>query len=442
MGNLCSLCNEESEMETNFISGGNTEGLSTGLQAAATAGVALLVFGGKRPRFRFNNPKIKNFKPQSIPAAIYPGAGRRGVLIGINYFNTKAELSGCINDVKRMAQRLHGVYQLLVLTDDSKDPNRMPTRDNIMRGLVWLARGMEPGGKQTAFLHFSGHGSQQRDKSGEEIDGLDETICPVDYSTAGMITDDNLKSVLLTKIPTGNRLLAVMDCCHSGTVLDLPYYCLPQGNPHNYVMMGDQMSERNRVNCDVLMISGCADSQTSADVRVVGEQFIELQSDRSAGGALTSAILITFSQNPRQNLKMLLQSLRTTLASKGFKQVPQISSSLPYDTRTTVYDLFPESFAENSVISQRGAPRHSVGSVQHTPYSPTHSPQMYSQSPRSTRPTSHYYSSQRGNYSSPYGRPAVVSPASMRSAYSASTLPVESVGTIGTQPGSPTIHRF
>ena len=380
--------------------------------------MALFVFGGKRPRFRMNNPKLNNFKPRAVPAAVYPGPGRRGLLIGINYLNTKAELSGCINDVKRMAQRMQGTYQLLVLTDDSKDSNRVPTKDNIMRGLVWLARGMLAGGKETAFLHFSGHGSQQKDKTGDEIDGLDETICPVDYSTSGMITDNDLKSVLLTRIPTGNRLLAVMDCCHSGTVLDLPYYCLPQGNPHDYIMMGDQMSEKNHLNCDVLMISGCADAQTSADVHSVGDQFIELEAEKSAGGALTSALVITMSQNPRQNLKMLLQSLRNSLAAKGFKQLPQISGSLPYDTRTTVFDLFPESFNENNIGTHRSV-------------SQSYSHQSYS--PRSVS----YYNSQRR---SQYDRQAVVSPASMRSAYSAATIPTD---TVEPYPSSRNgIHRF
>lgn len=36
----------------------------------------------------------------------------------------------------------------------------------------------------------SGHGAQIRDIDGDEIDGLDEVIYPVDYETAGHIVDD------------------------------------------------------------------------------------------------------------------------------------------------------------------------------------------------------------------------------------------------------------
>lgn len=36
----------------------------------------------------------------------------------------------------------------------------------------------------------SGHGGQTRDLDGDEIDGYDEVIFPVDYLTAGHIVDD------------------------------------------------------------------------------------------------------------------------------------------------------------------------------------------------------------------------------------------------------------
>ncbi len=36
----------------------------------------------------------------------------------------------------------------------------------------------------------SGHGGQIKDKDGDEVDGYDEVIFPVDYKTAGCIVDD------------------------------------------------------------------------------------------------------------------------------------------------------------------------------------------------------------------------------------------------------------
>lgn len=87
--------------------------------------------------------------------------------------------------------------------------------------MQWLVAGAKPG--DVLFFHFSGHGSQQRDDSGMEADGFNETICPCDYSRAGQIVDDEIWSNLVHPLPSGVRLTALMDCCHSGTGLDLPF---------------------------------------------------------------------------------------------------------------------------------------------------------------------------------------------------------------------------
>ena len=40
---------------------------------------------------------------------------------------------------------------------------------------------------------------------------------------AGMIVDDELNTFLVNPLPQGCRLHAIVDACHSGSVLDLPY---------------------------------------------------------------------------------------------------------------------------------------------------------------------------------------------------------------------------
>lgn len=89
--------------------------------------------------------------------------------------------------------------------------------------MVWLVQGCQAG--DSLVFHFSGHGSQQRDTRGEELDGMNETLCPVDFSTAGMITDDEINDTIVKPLPHGVRLHAVIDACHSGTVLDLSWLC-------------------------------------------------------------------------------------------------------------------------------------------------------------------------------------------------------------------------
>ncbi|PIN03561.1 hypothetical protein CDL12_23911 [Handroanthus impetiginosus] len=72
-------------------------------------------------------------------------------------------------------------------------------------------------------FYFSGHGLRQRDLNGDEVDGFDETICPADFQTNGMIFDDDINEPIVRPLIPGVTLHAIFDSCHSGTVLDLPY---------------------------------------------------------------------------------------------------------------------------------------------------------------------------------------------------------------------------
>ena len=101
-----------------------------------------------------------------------------------------------------------------MMTDDQADPTRIPTRANMLQGFRWLTMDMRPG--DSLVFHYSGHGGQTRDYSGEELDGMNETLMPLDWKTAGEIVDDDLNRLLVNPLPQGVKLHAVMDCCHSG----------------------------------------------------------------------------------------------------------------------------------------------------------------------------------------------------------------------------------
>lgn len=72
-------------------------------------------------------------------------------------------------------------------------------------------------------FYFSGHGLRQPDFKGDEEDGYDETLCPVDFRKEGMILDNDINSFIVKPLPAGVTLHAIIDACHSGTVLDLQY---------------------------------------------------------------------------------------------------------------------------------------------------------------------------------------------------------------------------
>lgn len=285
---------------------------------------------------------------------------RKALFIGINYFGTQSELRGCINDVRNIKTFLEQQYKLdevMVLTDDqTSDPSKMPTRANILKGFKWLTQGAKSG--DSLIMHYSGHGGSVRDTTGDEEDGNDETLCPVDYDSAGQIVDDDVHECLVKGIPDGVRLTAIMDCCHSQSILDLPYtyningdleivahdkkkgvskilasgvkFALGdkaagmRGMQEGLKMMmsggGDSgaqaKAEATRTtDADVIMFSGCQDNQTSADASIGGE----------ATGAMSYALIRALKEDKNMDYNHLLRRMREILKDQ-YTQVPMMSA--------------------------------------------------------------------------------------------------------------------
>jgi len=226
---------------------------------------------------------------------------------------------------------------MVVLKDDTNDHNYMPNGKNIMKALQWLVQGVGRG--DSLFFHFSGHGAQLPDKTGMEKDGLNETILPTDYKN-GQITDDELWGSLVRPLPDGARLMAVMDCCHSGTGLDLPFEYIKRKK--DQYGGGHWREDENPAHStgDVVMFSGCQDDQTSADVGGGG-----MFSSQRAGGAMTNTFLKALRSNPNPTYVQFMGELHKVLKKGGFSQKPMLTSSQRFnlDQRrfSLTQDIFP-----------------------------------------------------------------------------------------------------
>lgn len=287
---------------------------------------------------------------------------RRALFIGINYYGQKGELRGCINDVHNIKQFLTSNFRIdevLVLTDDQQDPKNIPTRKNILAAFKWLRNGAKAG--DSLILHYSGHGGSVKDTDGDEEDGMDETLIPVDYQKAGHIVDDDVHAVLCRGLPKGVRLTAIMDCCHSESILDLPYVYTVNGelqiietsknegivtiigagtrflldgnrkkavsnitNGMKLLMSGgkggnsearEKTIKTRSTEADIISFSGCKDSQTSADAQIAGQ----------ATGAMSYALITSLKKNKNQNYTHLLQSMRQILEGK-YTQIPMMTA--------------------------------------------------------------------------------------------------------------------
>ncbi len=166
---------------------------------------------------------------------------KKALLIGINDYAPTGpggpDLRGCVNDVRDMANTLSvlGIVPasprtMRILTD------ARATRSAILTGFQWLISRAKKG--DVLIFYYSGHGSQVADVSGEEPDGRDETICPHDFSTAGMIKDDDFRASLAA-LPAGVNLDIILDSCHSGSATrDLAEFataCLEESVAYRYI---------------------------------------------------------------------------------------------------------------------------------------------------------------------------------------------------------------
>ncbi|KAI9342336.1 peptidase C14, caspase domain-containing protein [Obelidium mucronatum] len=262
---------------------------------------------------------------------------------------------------------------MLMLTDDSTNPNQIPNLKNMLGGFQWLISNTRAGDE--LFLSYSGHGGQIKDDDGDRRSGLDCTLCPLDFATAGQIRSDDVHKYLVGALPQGVKLTVVMDCCHSGTMLELPYTYRPDSNgkmsPIDLAKEGLKLAveakgllqggfSMNKVNDakrlfaeaqglaaaftgvgdanggeeykkesfnensgapkQVFCLSGCLDEQTSADTSFNGQ----------ASGALTYAILSALKENRHVSFEQLLAQLRGFMKGK-FSQIPQLSCGVEVD---------------------------------------------------------------------------------------------------------------
>jgi hypothetical protein len=237
------------------------------------------------------------------------------LLVGINYINMTCELNGCINDTKHISNMLvhtmgYNPDSIVVLTDDQIGGN-VPTKQNIIDNLKSIIRRTREEQIEELWFSFSGHGVQREDVHSEEIDRKDECLLPVDYKENGVIRDDVLHS-LLSGVADSTITRVLIDACHSGTMLDLPYRY-----DDSFVVHVE--NRRSIIKNSVYMISGCMDNQTSSDATIKS----------IPQGAMTRSFIHSIEKDSVFELTWfrLLSMMRTFLTSRQFRQVPQLSCS-------------------------------------------------------------------------------------------------------------------
>ncbi|XP_057977354.1 metacaspase-1-like [Malania oleifera] len=306
--------------------------------------------GGSSGYYAGYGPQLAPRLPPRLPPMMPPLSAhgrKRALLCGVSYHDQKERLKGSVNDVRCMKYFLveklgFPIDSILVLTEEETDPLRIPTKRNIRTALRWLIQGCQSG--DSLVFHFSGHGSRQQDDNGDEMDGYDETLCPVDYETQGTIVDDEINATIVRPLPKGAKLHAIVDACYSGTVLDLPFVC--RMNKEGYYFWEDHSRPSTYKGTDgglALCFSACDDHQTSADTKAL--------SGSVTTGVLTYSFIQAVQNEPGLAYGRLLSAMRSAIreARTGLRlngpiaslinkalglelsQEPQLSSSEKFD---------------------------------------------------------------------------------------------------------------
>jgi hypothetical protein len=256
----------------------------------------------------------------------------RALFIGLNQYQDPGNnLRGCLNDVKNVFDYASKNWGFAPGNDMRAVCDARANTSNIRERMQWLSDFMaNSAGNGDRFLWlYSGHGSQitQRDNIGDvEKDGLTEIICPYDLDWDDPITDDEIHSILL-RIPEGASGLFLSDSCHSGSLdRDInPSYRAPKFMPPPIDIQlrtangGTKVINTQNVCVDdtinYVFISGCKDSQTSADATIDGKPC----------GAMTNSFLRALEADPNATILEVHKRMLDILDSGGFDQIPQLT---------------------------------------------------------------------------------------------------------------------
>ncbi len=232
---------------------------------------------------------------------------KKALLFGINDYSQATGYSGpvnnlpdCILDCHTWAGKLssHFGFQPFIFTDKQ-------VIDIVFEHEVLKAFSEE---LEDLFIGLSFHGTQVRDRDGDEEDGYDEAFCLHN----GVYIDDRFKKLISQK-PAKTRFVIAADCCHAGTgdrdfdgMSNIRFHSIEPGQFYHNRKRRIKSVIRNGI--EYIYLAACAPNQTAASTGK-GGAFTNNATEKLDSG-------ITYLSWHTSYLK--------SLRRKGFDQVPQI----------------------------------------------------------------------------------------------------------------------
>ncbi|KAF7328753.1 hypothetical protein MVEN_02504000 [Mycena venus] len=163
---------------------------------------------------------------------------KKALLIGIGYTDSKTQvkLNMPHEDVMKLREFLIKQYgysnENITVMLDKPGERLQPTQKNIREQASKFVEGAAAG--DHFFFYYAGHSVQVPEicppEERTELDGMDEVMVTSDGRTnnhqttrESCLVDNELKRLLINPLPAGASFMAVLDTCHSASLLDLDH---------------------------------------------------------------------------------------------------------------------------------------------------------------------------------------------------------------------------
>lgn len=224
---------------------------------------------------------------------------KRAFLVGISEYSTAAQSSDDIwsnihgtNDVELLSQTLKKQN-----FNTKKLTNRAATAQQIRKEIVHFISTCHSG--DIVYLHFSCHGQPVEDLNGDETDGWDEALVPINaqkvyqekkYTGENHIIDDELNDYLRslrTKVGTTGFVYVVIDACHAGSSYrgdEEKDSVIIRGTNRGFTSTGKQfvprIDKRGKIRVDksnsmanICILEACRSYQVNSEIKENGKYY-------------------------------------------------------------------------------------------------------------------------------------------------------------------------
>jgi hypothetical protein len=280
------------------------------------------------------------FTTEHVKASAPP---KNALLVAVgNYpFETGWKKISSLNDIVLLRNAL--AKQGFAEADIHEITDEVATKQGILDAIQqYLIETAQPGG--VAFFHFSGHGQQVADDNGDELDGYDEALVPINsplvfnpgvYEGENLIRDEELGKLLdevRRKLGPTGHLTVVLDACHSGT--GTRGSGIARGTTHK-MASPDYIAGNSKTAKEAAGLEGTKDERNLAPmVSFFGAaqhqlNFETTDEEKRGVGSLSYALCKKLSAAPKSTTyRGLFEQVKTEMSIIAATQNPQVEGPL------------------------------------------------------------------------------------------------------------------